>query len=212
MVATVIRELKEGDKCRFPKMGDKVTVHYTGCIASTGRPFDSSRCHALASSPERVPICVACNRARGHAFTFVLGVGKVPHPMYICGYLSSGTQTRRLPQVIKGWETHVPKMSVGQRTELHFTSDDGYGPKGHPPTIPPSTDLQFDIEVLCINETLVQAPTPPAAPPPRAPHGHFAAHFRARASGANTLRQGDGRHGARRGGGAGESAGEGGAR
>ena len=54
----IVETLQEGDGVTFPKQGDKVLVHYTGCIASTGSAFDSSR-------------------ARGHAFTFILGCGKV---------------------------------------------------------------------------------------------------------------------------------------
>ena len=38
--------------------GDKVLVHYTGCLAKDGRCFDSSR-------------------ARGHAFTFPIGCNKM---------------------------------------------------------------------------------------------------------------------------------------
>ena len=115
MPSRIVETLREGDGATFPKTGDKVLVHYTGCIASTGSAFDSSR-------------------ARGHAFTFILGVGKV----------------------IPGWDQLVPQLSVGSRVRVHIPSEDGYGPKGSPPAVPPSTDLLFDIEVLAINETLVQ--------------------------------------------------------
>ena len=119
MPSRIVETLREGDGATFPKTGDKVLVHYTGCIASTGSAFDSSR-------------------ARGHAFTFILGVGKV----------------------IPGWDELVPQLSKGSRVRVHIPSEDGYGAKGNPPAVPPSTDLLFDIEVLDINETLVQARPP----------------------------------------------------
>lgn len=115
MATKIIETMKEGDGVTFPKTGDKVLVHYTGCLASNGRAFDSSR-------------------AKGHAFTFVVGCGKV----------------------IKGWDVVVPQLSKGQRVRVHIPFDEGYGPKGNPPAIPPGADLLFDIEVLSFNETLVQ--------------------------------------------------------
>ena len=54
----VLEELQPGDGKRFPATGDKVVVHYTGTLRSSGKVFD-------------------CSRERGHAFTFPVGVGKV---------------------------------------------------------------------------------------------------------------------------------------
>ncbi|CAE8616017.1 unnamed protein product [Polarella glacialis] len=39
----VVETLKEGDGVTFPKKGDRLTMHYTGTLASTGVKFDSSR-------------------------------------------------------------------------------------------------------------------------------------------------------------------------
>lgn len=114
-MTSVLEELSPGDGTTFPKVGDKILVHYTGCIAATGTPFDSSR-------------------ARGHAFTTIIGCGKV----------------------IPGWDSALLSLSKGQRVKLHIPSAEGYGDKGNPPTIAPNTDLLFDIELLAINETLVQ--------------------------------------------------------
>ncbi|KAK8814846.1 FKBP-type peptidyl-prolyl cis-trans isomerase Fkh1 [Blastocystis sp. ATCC 50177/Nand II] len=49
--------LKAGDGVHFPKVGDTLTMHYTGTLTS-GKVFDSSR-------------------TRGRPFQFVIGIGHV---------------------------------------------------------------------------------------------------------------------------------------
>eukprot|EP00470_Lotharella_oceanica_P006334 CAMPEP_0170178366 /NCGR_PEP_ID=MMETSP0040_2-20121228/11835_1 /TAXON_ID=641309 /ORGANISM="Lotharella oceanica, Strain CCMP622" /LENGTH=178 /DNA_ID=CAMNT_0010421399 /DNA_START=47 /DNA_END=583 /DNA_ORIENTATION=- len=69
------------------------------------------------------------SRDRGTPFEFTIGVG----------------------QVIKGWDEGVMKMSLGERSILHITSDYGYGSRGAGADIPPNADLVFDVELLKIN-------------------------------------------------------------
>jgi len=69
------------------------------------------------------------SRDRGKPFEFTIGIG----------------------QVIKGWDEGVIKMSVGERSTLHITSDFGYGASGSPPVIPGGADLDFDVELIAIN-------------------------------------------------------------
>lgn len=148
----IVEEVTAGDGKSFPKTGDKVipasmsrirqletecfifpqqtaeknersrfsaslqvVVHYTGCLAETGRCFDSSR-------------------ARGHAFTFAIGCGRV----------------------IKGWDVLLLSVSKGARVNMHIAAIDGYGAEGQPPNVPRNADLVFDVELLNINEPLVQ--------------------------------------------------------
>lgn len=54
-------------------------------------------------------------------------------------------------QVIKGWNQGVVGMKVGGKRQLVIPSALGYGPEGHPPTIPGGATLKFDIELLEIN-------------------------------------------------------------
>uniref|UniRef100_A0A6U2CVY4 peptidylprolyl isomerase n=1 Tax=Hemiselmis andersenii TaxID=464988 RepID=A0A6U2CVY4_HEMAN len=69
---------------------------------------------------------------RGSPFKFQIGVG----------------------QVIKGWDEGVIKMSLGEKARLNITPDYGYGERGFPPVIPPSSELIFDVELLGINQQM----------------------------------------------------------
>jgi FK506-binding protein 1 len=54
-------------------------------------------------------------------------------------------------QVIKGWDEGLLKMSMGERSMLHVSSDLAYGEKGSGGNVPPNADLDFDIELIAIN-------------------------------------------------------------
>merc|ERR1719433_774312 len=54
----LVETISPGDGKTFPKAGDKLTMHYTGTLASSGKEFDSSR-------------------GRGEPFQFQIGVGQV---------------------------------------------------------------------------------------------------------------------------------------
>eukprot|EP00933_Yihiella_yeosuensis_P041768 TRINITY_DN36177_c0_g1_i1.p1 TRINITY_DN36177_c0_g1~~TRINITY_DN36177_c0_g1_i1.p1 ORF type:complete len:198 (-),score=31.02 TRINITY_DN36177_c0_g1_i1:100-693(-) len=50
--------IKPGDRKTFPQKGDRLTMHYTGTLASNGKKFDSSY-------------------GKGKPFTFRIGIGQV---------------------------------------------------------------------------------------------------------------------------------------
>jgi FK506-binding protein 1 len=50
-------------------------------------------------------------------------------------------------RVIKGWDEAVIMMKVGEKATLDITSDYAYGERGFPQSIPPYSDLIFDVEL-----------------------------------------------------------------
>lgn len=68
------------------------------------------------------------SRDRGEPFTFTIGAG----------------------EVIKGWDEGVAGMKIGGRRKLTIPYLSAYGEAGRPPTIPPKSDLIFDVELMGI--------------------------------------------------------------
>ena len=56
-----------------------------------------------------------------------------------------------LDQVIKGWTDGVPGMHVGGVRQLVIPAAQAYGEKGSGSTIPPNSDLVFEITLISIN-------------------------------------------------------------
>jgi len=58
-----------------------------------------------------------------------------------------------LNRVIRGWTEGVQLMSVGAKFKFTIPSDLAYGPNGNPPRIPGNSVLQFEIELLEIQNS-----------------------------------------------------------
>ena len=80
--------------------------------------------------------------------------GQVPPP--IAFELGAGS-------VMAGWEKGLMAMQVGGTRRLFVPYAMAYGASGRPPSIPPRTDLVFDIELLA-----VAPPLPTSSNAPRA--------------------------------------------
>lgn len=102
-----VKHLEKGDEASYPKVGNKVTVHYTGTFPDTGAKFDSSK-------------------DRNSPFTFTLGQG----------------------QVIQCWDQVVARMSRGERIYVICPYKLAYGERGAGGSIPPKTDIAFEIEMI----------------------------------------------------------------
>mmetsp|Transcript_102729 Transcript_102729/g.203988 ORF Transcript_102729/g.203988 Transcript_102729/m.203988 type:complete len:240 (-) Transcript_102729:157-876(-) len=88
------------------------------------------------------------SRQRNRTFTFTIGKG----------------------EVIRGWDQGIITMSLGERALLHIPSYKGYGSRGAGP-IPPNAALEFDVELLAINDVAAPGFTLPT----KAPRLHSAA-------------------------------------
>eukprot|EP00455_Lapot_gusevi_P047957 TRINITY_DN6573_c0_g3_i1.p1 TRINITY_DN6573_c0_g3~~TRINITY_DN6573_c0_g3_i1.p1 ORF type:complete len:138 (+),score=11.87 TRINITY_DN6573_c0_g3_i1:43-456(+) len=77
------------------------------------------------------------SRDRGSPFQFVTGIG----------------------HVIKGFEEGISQMSLGEKAVLKFPSSMGYGSRGIGNLIPPHADLEFEVELLCINTQCANGPS-----------------------------------------------------
>src|SRR5688572_11671508 len=66
------------------------------------------------------------SRDRGRPFSFAVGTGSV----------------------IRGWDVAVAKMHVGDHWKVTIPWELAYGERGYPGSIPPKSDLVFDIELL----------------------------------------------------------------
>jgi len=53
-----------------------------------------------------------------------------------------------LADLIVGWQHGIPGMKVGGKRKLTIPWQMAYGERGSPPTIPPKSDLVFEIELL----------------------------------------------------------------
>jgi peptidylprolyl isomerase len=96
-----------------------------------------------------------------------LKVGDGPSPkmgqtvkVHYIGWLENGTEFNNshkgagkpvdftLGEVIQGWNEGLASMKVGGKRKLFIPSNLAYGPQGKPPTIPPNSNLIFEIELL----------------------------------------------------------------
>lgn len=59
-------------------------------------------------------------------------------------------------EVIGGWDKGLSGMCVGERRVLTIAPELGYGDRGAGKDIPPGATLQFDVELVGIND--VQTP------------------------------------------------------
>ena len=60
---------------------------------------------------------------------------------------------------IQGWDEGVMEMSLGEKAVLHITSDFGYGAEGAGGVIPPNADLDFEVELLQIDDQIADIPS-----------------------------------------------------
>jgi peptidylprolyl isomerase len=67
-------------------------------------------------------------------------------------------------RVVSGWDTGFTGMHIGGKRRLFIPWQLAYGASGHPPVIPPNSDLIFDIELVSVSDKPPAPPTPPTPP------------------------------------------------
>jgi FKBP-type peptidyl-prolyl cis-trans isomerase len=103
------------------KLGVKDLVVGKGAEAKAG---DSVKVHYVGTLPDGKEF--DSSKKHNQPFEFELGAGRV----------------------IKGWDQGVAGMKVGGKRKLTVPPSLGYGARGFPPVIPPSSTLLFDVELL----------------------------------------------------------------
>ncbi|ORY20283.1 peptidyl-prolyl cis-trans isomerase, partial [Neocallimastix californiae] len=66
------------------------------------------------------------SRQRGQPFRSVIGVGRL----------------------IKGWDEGIPTMSLGESAILSIQPEYGYGARGAGASIPPNSELIFEVRII----------------------------------------------------------------
>lgn len=130
------KELESGLQIAFIEEGtgpqptprDTVMVNYRGYL-SNGQIFDTN----IAEVAEEAGILNPKRQEMG---------GYAPMPVLY---------SPEAP-MIPGFKEGIQQMQVGDRAVLYIPSALGYGERGYPPVIPPSTDLIFEVELVEIKE------------------------------------------------------------
>lgn len=107
-----------------PKLGTKVLVYYAGYLAD-GTLFDSN-------------MVEVAKKFEVWDHTREDGGGYKPTPM---DYSLDA-------QLISGFREGLLSMKVGEKATYFIPAHLGYGERGYPPVIPPSSDLIFELEVV----------------------------------------------------------------
>lgn len=107
-----------------PTSRDTVMVNYRGYLAS-GEIFDTN----IAEVAEEAGILNPKRQEMG---------GYAPMPVLY---------SPEAP-MIPGFKEGIQQMQVGDKAVLYIPSSLGYGERGYPPVIPPSSDLIFEVELV----------------------------------------------------------------
>lgn len=134
------------------------------------RPVHSATETAMSATPADTSGLSRVEGANGLAW-YVLrpGTGAIAVPgdtvnVHYTGWLSTGAKfdsshDRGKPlsfalgagRVIKGWDSGVAGMKVGEHRQLRIPAALGYGARGAGGVIPPDADLVFDVELVSIH-------------------------------------------------------------
>ncbi len=103
-----------------------IEIIYPGDGKTHPKNGDVVQLHFTAMIKETGKVIESSRKMRHRPFEFVVGTG----------------------QVIRGWDIAIKKFSFGERSKVSVTAKYAYGMKGYPPSIPPNSDMIFDLELI----------------------------------------------------------------
>jgi FK506-binding protein 1 len=103
-----------------------IEIIYPGDGKTHPKNGDVVQLHYTAMITDTGAVIESSRKMRHRPFEFVVGAG----------------------QVVKGWDVAIKKFSFGERSKVKCTAKYSYGSKGFPPSIPPNSDMTFDLELI----------------------------------------------------------------
>ncbi len=126
-----IQILKEGDKKRFPKIGNTLTVHYTGYhFVDEKKKKNQEEKEKKEEKPPNVKKIFDSSVQRDDPYKFMFGAGIV----------------------LQGFEECVAKMSCGQKAIVTCPPEKAFGTNGVKHIIKANETVYFEIELIKIEE------------------------------------------------------------
>ena len=148
-------------RCSSREMASTTQHMRRRSAATPAPPCALPEAHSCArAAGERTLRCIS-RRRQPHALGLLAQArptATIPHgsragqPRLNAARPSSGPRRQqeraRLSQVVRGLDEGVQCMSVGERVQLIFPAEWGYGARGFPGLVPPNTPLEFDLELV----------------------------------------------------------------
>ena len=151
LVAACASKPAEAPASAAPVVSSRIPAVPGDTIAKAGMAYIDVRVGTgqLAERGRCVHTRYAGFLASGKLFDFVLDTAPGGKPRDPLGFVIG----RR--QVIAGWEIGIEGMREGGYRRLFIPWRLGYGNAGSPPTIPPRSDLVFDVELVRVSPSRI---------------------------------------------------------
>jgi FKBP-type peptidyl-prolyl cis-trans isomerase len=151
--ALLKKKLKVDMKVYRPKVNDLATAGYAAASRALLTKYAAQKgAVTTASGMVFVPVQAGSGAKPGPDSTVKVNYdGQLPDGSVFDSTRQRGQpSTLPLDKVIKCWKEGLQRMQVGEKALLVCPPELAYGEAGKPPTIPPSSALLFDVELVGI--------------------------------------------------------------